>query len=180
MMQSLIIGGIRIPLYASLQVRQEYSAVDGTSRLRMASGKIKTRRRWPAAGVGQYWATSISGSGTIPAPILQFKRDVPYRLDCVERMSVYSATVSVPLPLGSRVDAGYAPVGLAMMADGTLVETPIVSLVANVATLTAVAGAIQYQVDFYPSFDALIDFSVWGEPYAANRGWQITAEEYHG
>lgn len=95
---TLIINGITLPQRARLDLQQTFERVQGggDSR-RLASGGLFTMQRW------RRWATTLSGSGWIPAPLLSLPIGEPFTLHSVAPLAL---RVGESLPAGweSRTD----------------------------------------------------------------------------
>lgn len=90
--------------------------------------------------------------------------------------SIQSASNVITLPAARRVDA--APYGFALDAIGLL--RPVgVSVAGNAATLAVWAGAVSYQVLYYPLLTVRAPAGVRVEYDAAGAaaGWELVFEE---
>lgn len=163
---SLIIAGYVIPWHARHGLAQTYEVIGGRTRGRKLSG---------AGYVQQHWAklrTTISGEGSLPAPLAGLDPATSYEISCAEPR-VIAGTASITLPAGRRSDV--APIGYAVL-DGLLVETPV-SIAGNVASLTAVTGAQHYEVRYWPKFTAHLEIEAEADVNGAARRWRVVAEE---
>jgi len=175
MTPTLIIGGIQIPTYAlSEEFSQTYEEIAGISSARMGDGSLVIQRAWPSAAANYKLSTTISGGGSLPAPLDGLNRGTSVEVECAEPRRIASTSNVITLPAGRR-SGTYAPTGYALV-DGLLVETPL-ALVGHVATLTVVAGAQHYQVRYWPKFSGRITHQSSGEPWQARRRWSVTIEE---
>ncbi len=178
MLPTIVINNIEIPIHAIHDFTQTYEDFGGFDVLRRLNG----------SGLGQLnWSklrTTISGSGTIPAGISGLTPHVAHTIACAVRRSIHSSGAVVTIPATRRADGRHAPIGYAWkpgndpknLADG-LVETPILSLVANVATLQAVVGAQGYVVTYCPLISAFVTTSENVDLRQAVYSWELTAEE---
>lgn len=167
-----------VPIESALDFSQTYEPLGGVARLRMMSGAAVQQVSW------RKLRTTLSGAGWWPSGLENLNYDDPLTLLCAAPRSILSASNVIALPTARRTDAGYTPVGHARLSGGAtqvgggeLVTTPL-SIVADVATLTAVAGATGYQVAYWPVLTVLADPPTLEAdlPAAAHR-WTLTAEE---
>lgn len=174
-LETLIIGGIELPIFALTEgFRQSYDELAGISARRTLGGKLLIQRVWPLAK-NYLLSTTISGAGSLPAPLDHLDRGATYEIECAEHRAIAGTSNIITLPAGRRSGGIYTPRGYALVA-GELVETAI-ALVGNVATLTAVSGAQHYQVRYWPKFTGLLTHKADGEPWAARRSWSLTLIE---
>lgn len=166
---SLKIGALIIPRQAGFTLRQSYDPILARTLLRSKSG----------AGIGQTrWAklrSSITGSGWQPAALDAIDLSIMHAVHCVETLSAYSATTAVTIPHTYRTDTGYTVQAWALVGN-ILVSTPV-SMAGQVATVTAVSGALQYQVDYYPIITGLVTISKSGDVDAQTKSWTIEIEQ---
>lgn len=175
--ENIIIGGIEIPFYALAdEFDQVYEEItDGISSGRMGDGSLVIQRAWPDASKNYLLRTIISGGGSLPAPLDGLNRGVVHEIECAKPRSISSTSPVITLPAGRRSGGIYAPIGYALV-NGLLVETPI-SILGNVATLTAVSGYQHYEVHYWPKFSGRITHSSSGQPWLARSRWTVTIEE---
>jgi hypothetical protein len=172
--QSLIVGGIEIPRHAlSDEFSQDYEELAGIAGLRLSDGGLVIQRAWPATGYKL--RTTISGGGSLPAPLDSLDRGAAHEISCAEPRRIAAAGNVITLPAGRRTDSGHTPDGYALV-DGLLVPTAL-SLVGHVATLTVVSGAQHYHARYWPKFSGLLVHKSGGSPWQAARRWSITLEE---
>lgn len=166
-------GALEIPTLAALDIDQAYEPLGGESIFRTGTGAGLKQMTWRKTRI------VTSGSGWLPAALDQVDLTAPIVLGCVtpRRVPAVFATRQATLPTTRRSDSGHTPWGLAIMPDGMAVRTAL-SLAGNVATLTAVAGAVSYEAMYLPQF------TVWAmEPNESGvRGeasyrWDIVCEE---
>lgn len=175
-MATLLIGGIQVPTYALTdEFSQSYDEVAGISSARMGDGSLVIQRAWPSASANYKLSTTISGGGSLPAPMDGLNRGATVEVECAEPRRIAATGNVITLPAGRRSGGLYTPTGYALV-DGLLVETPL-ALVGDVATLTVVAGAQHYQVRYWPKFTGRITHQSSGEPWQARRRWTVTIEE---
>jgi len=169
------LGGIAVPTLAILDFSQTYDAVrqntikrkvDGTGLLHSSplSGKIRTR---------------LSGKGWSTAGLNGLDYSQAMTLKCAVPMGVNSASNVIVIPAARRSDVGYEPAGFVILADGSRVSTGFDSVVTDTYTLTTVAGASFYQVEYFPQISVLvterpsddIDYS------RVDYSWSLVAEQ---
>jgi hypothetical protein len=173
---TLLIGSIQIPLHALIGgFSQTYEEIAGISSARMGDGSLTIQRAWPTVGKNYKLSTTISGAGSLPAPLDGLNRGAAVEVECATHRAIGSASNIITLPTGRRSGGIYDPVGYALV-NGLLVPTPLV-IVSHVATLTTVSGAQHYQVRYWPKFSGRITHQSSGEPWQARRSWSITIEE---
>lgn len=168
-MRSLIVGGIEIPIRASHVLSQSYTPVQATTRLRMANGALKQQTSWSNKST-----TEISADGVIPAGLQLLDYSQSIIIKCVAERAVSSASNVITVPSARRSDYGIE--GRAMVGNN-LVKTPV-SLVGNVATLTAVTDATLYQAIYWPELACFCDPPSESRGVRSmNYGWSLTGEE---
>lgn len=173
---TLILGGIEIPLYALTdEFSQSYEEIAGISSARMGDGSLLVQRAWPSLQANYKLATTISGGGSLPAPLDGLDRGAIIEIACAQHRAIAGTGNVIALPPGRRSGGQYQPRGFALLG-GLLVETPI-HVVDDVATLTVVADARHYQVRYWPRFSGRITHQSSGEPWQARRSWSVTIEE---
>ena len=172
------LGGIRVAIEAALNFSQTYEPLGGTARLRLMSG----------AAVQQVWwrrlRTVLTGDGWWPPGLDGLDYDGPLTLLCAQPRTLQAASNVLTLPAARRSDAGYTPQGYAVVrgqsaqvGGGDLVATPL-ALAGDVATLDVVAGAVGYQVAYWPALTVVADPpTVSGDVATATHRWTLTAEE---
>jgi hypothetical protein len=163
------LGAVQVPLAASLGLQQSYEPLGGYTLLRLMSGAAVKQQHWLKL------RTNISADGWIPDALQALDYSASMTLKCVAPRAVVSASNTIVLPAARRSDA--APFGFAVMADGSLRDTPG-SLAADTLTLAVVSGAIRYVAHYYPQLTVFAEppstrFDVAG----ASAGWVLTAEE---
>lgn len=165
------LGAVLIPAEAVLDFSQSYEPLGDGPPLRTMTGAAIKQAAWAKL------RTTLAGGGWWPAALEGLDYSQPLTLKCAQQRAVHSASNVIVLPAARRTDAGYTPVGHAIGADGRLVPTPL-NLVVDTATLTTVAGALGYQVAYWPQL------TVYAEPprpemdvTAAQHRWVLTAEE---
>lgn len=167
---TLEIDLIIIPQQGRHTFEQEYEDLRGISFNRVANGDGILRETWSGK-----ISTTISGEGWAPSAFANLGQGT-HLVKCAVPRAASSDTVTVTLPASRRSDAGHEPRGWALVGTN-LVETTISGIVANVATLDAVAGAVGYRVTYFPQIIAAITVNDGGLEDDGNYSWRIEAEE---
>jgi len=149
MTHKLVIGSVEVALESSLDFSQTYETLGGMNTVRMMDGTAKRQSSWKKL------KSSVSASGWIPSALSDLDYTVSMTVKCVAPRAVQSPSNAITLPSTRRTDTGYTPYGFAIV-DGKTVSTEI-SLVGNLATLTAVPSATAYRVNYYPEFVAFVN-----------------------
>jgi len=167
---TLIIAGVPIP-FVVYPDSQTYRRIEAATVHRMLNGAAQKTTHW------EKLATTISGNGWAPPALAGVDWSVPVEIACVAPRSQHSATTAATLPAARRSDLDTNVYAFAVV-DGEIIETPLASLVGNVATATAVTGADAYAFYYYPlitcvspGVDESLDLS--GAVYA----WSVSAEQ---
>lgn len=164
----LVINGIVFPVPAAGRITQTYSPIGGVSSRRAASGRLIVQETW------RRLATQISAEGWVPAALDGIDWSEPLTIGCIAARARQSATPAIAIPAARRTDA--PPYGFGVV-EHRLIPTAV-SVAADVATLTPVAGATAYKVLYYP---LLVVHSVGpSERYDAGgaaAGFDLSAEE---
>lgn len=169
--RQLIVDGVTVPVWAMISISQRYEPVQGSYRSRMRSGTLKQRTIWNGK-----MRTVVTGSGVIPAALTGIDYTGSFTLSCIAHRGVLTASTSVALPSARRSDAGSEPYGRALVGD-QWVATPV-SMGGDTATITAVTGATQYQVVYFPEITVFADPPTEDKPeHGPNFGWSLVAEE---
>ena len=169
--RTLVVDGVTVPVWASLDIRQELEPLEGAASGRLRDGAAYKRKRW-----GGKRRTVITGGGNAPSGLQAIDTDTSFEIWCIVPVAINSATAGpITLPTARRSDAGSEPHGFAIV-DGAMVPTTC-NVVGDDATLGAVSGASSYQVRYFPVLTVI------GGPVeedlqrATGFGWQLTAEE---
>ena len=168
-MKILKIGTFELPAYASFDADQRYEPLGGEAILRAVSGRGILQRTWRKTRV------ITSGSGWVPSGLQSLDFDAQHAVACIvpETIPAVFATRQATLPTTWRADAGHAPYGLAQLPGGQTVEAAA-TLAGNVATVAAVAGAVAYQVGYYPLLTCWLLRPTRSGP---EPRWELVAEE---
>ena len=139
------LGGISVPIEANIEFDLDYEPLtaetwppirmmDGTGVKQVAwSGKLKTK---------------LTGSGWMQSGLDGLDYSAPMLLKCASPRGISNASNVITIPAARRSDPGFVPVGYAIV-DGRRVDSPV-SIVGNVATVTVVASASGYCVQYFP------------------------------
>jgi len=170
---TLKIGALDLPLLAALEIDQSYEPLGGEGIFRTVNGSGLKQQTWKKTRI------TTSGSGWLPAGLESLDTALSVVMSCIVPRLVPAvfATRQATLPAARRSDSGHTPWGIALMANGSAVNTTA-TLVGDVATLTAVTNAVAYKALYLPQF------TVWlmrptdnGALATADYRWQIVAEE---
>ena len=166
----LTLDGIRLPLPIAGEIEQSYESFGGYTLLRLGAGAAIHQETWRRT------RTTLSAGGIAPPGLDGFDWSQPHPLGCVAARSIQSASNVITLPAARRSDA--PPYGWAVTAAGLLTPTAV-TLAGNVATLSAVTGAVGYQVAWYPllTVRSPAGAAVRYDAAGAVAGWQIDFEE---
>lgn len=168
--KSFQLGDVVVPITAALGLQQSVELFGGAARLRMADGAGVAQVTWRKHRI------TLSGDGWAPLGLRGMSFDGPLVLRCGLPEAVTSASNAITLPAARRIDAGYEPFARAHTADGDI--DTAVSLAGNVATCTAVSGAIGYSVMYYPQITVLADPPATSfDRGGATSSWEIVCEE---
>lgn len=170
---SLEIGSLIIPFRAGIEIDQEYASLGGEMILRAVSGRGIKQMTYDRLRV------TTSGSGWMPAALETLDFTAQHVLKCIvpRGMTAVFATRQATIPAARRSDAGYLPFGTALLASGEAIATPV-TMATNVATCTAVSGAVSYHVAWYPAPTVyLLRPQTSGNLADASYRWEIIAEE---
>ena len=170
--KSFELGGIVGPLRAALAYDQQIEPIGASSVRRFVDGSAVKQTVW-----GGKLRISLSGDGWAPLGLHDLDYTAPLTLKCGTPEAIRAQVPAITLPATRRSDTGYAPFGRAHLANGSEVETPV-ALVGNVATCTAVAGAIGYAVWYWPQITGFAEPPTRTSSAArAEFSWQIVVEE---
>lgn len=166
----LVIGGVEIPLLAGVGIDQRYDPVAAVARHRMGEGSLRQQTAWTGK-----LATTIAGRGNIPPGIQHLDYTAQMVIKCMAYRAYTSTSNQMTLPAARRSDI--APKGVALMANGKFVRTPV-NMAGDLATLTQVTGAAQYQCLYLPELTVFADPPREQKPRRGSEfSWVLTAEE---
>ena len=111
----------------------------------------------------------------MPSGLQSLDFDAQHAVACIvpETIPAVFATRQATLPATRRADAGHVPYGLAQLAGGQTVEAAA-TVGGNVATVAGGAGAVAYQVGYYPLLTCWLLRPQRSGPASA---WELVAEE---
>lgn len=166
----LTIDSLRLPLPVAGEITQDYEDFGGFALLRLGAGAAVHQEVWRKT------RTTLSARGLVPPGLAAVDWSQSHTLGCVAPRSVQSASNVITLPAARRSDA--PPYGFAVGVNGLLRPTAV-GLAGDTATLTAVAGAIWYQVLYYPllTVRAPAGARVQYDAAGAAASWELVAEE---
>lgn len=143
----LIIAGVAVPL-EGFPVSQEYARLDeGRTVHTLLNGAALIQTHFDKL------TTRISGEGWAPSGLDGVDWSSPVEISCIKPRCVQSLTASATLPAARRSDLSPLPSVFALaVVSGELVQTTV-SVVGNVATAAAVAGASAYRFCYYPKLN---------------------------
>jgi hypothetical protein len=166
----LMIDGMRLPLQAGGLIQQAYEDFGGFTLLRLGQGVGVPQQAWRKT------RTTLNASGLIPPGLSGRDWATPFTLGCVHPRSLQAAGNVFALPPARRADA--PPFGFAVDATG-LIKPVHVVVAGDTVTLAVVAGAVSYQVLWYPVMTvyAVAGVQASYDAVGAVAGWELVAEE---
>lgn len=171
--RQLIVGGVTVPQLAGLEISQSYEPIEAVARVRMANGALIQRVAWAGK-----LRTRLSGRGAIPAGLQAIDWAVAVTIECIAHRAIsgVGTTRVFALPTARRTDTESLPYGRALVGN-RWVRTPC-TVATNIATLTAVTNAAQYQVVYFPKLTCFASPPTeMREADGTLFGWELTAEE---
>lgn len=160
------LGGVEIPLEANIGFKQTYSDVQKKTIHRMMDGTAAPQ------GTFSKLKTALTGSGYSVHGLDGLDYSAALTLKCAEPRSIGSASNVIVIPSERRSDAGYEPMGIAII-NNRRVFTGIASVSVNQYTVETRAGATAYQVAYYPQLEVIAH-----RPESqGGLTWRIEAEE---
>lgn len=166
----LTLNALRLPLAAGGQIEQTDERFGGFSAMRLGLGAMVHQEVWRKT------RSTITATGLVPPGLDGIDWTAPITVGWVKPRSIQAAGNVIAIPAARRTDA--APFGFSIDANGFL--RPVsVSMATDTATLGTVAGAIGYQVLWYPlmSMRAPAGPTLRFDAFGAVAGWELTAEE---
>lgn len=168
----LVINALWMPLHVSATIEQQYEDFGGFTATprRFANGAGLVQEAWRRV------RTSISASGLVPPGLFSVDWTAPVTMGCVAARSIQAPGNVFDLPAARRADA--PPFGFAITAGG-MIRPVDVAVDDNQATLAPLAGAVGYQVLWYPVMTVLAPVGpvLTFDAAGAVSGWQLIAEE---
>lgn len=177
------LGGIPVSPQAGLEFVQRYEPEDSVALTRLAGGGLLQDVAW------RKLATTIEGSGRYPPGLDGLDYDQPLVMRCAQPRELTAAGNVFALPAARRSDAGFGPVGYALVTaagDDPILDPrwqdTAVDLVGDTATLAVVAGASLYQVWYWPELTVFaqrpqIDTQAQPAGVGSPIRWTLTARE---
>lgn len=163
----IMLGGVPIVLHAGAPELSE-EEIGGSSLLRMSDGAAVNMQHWSRM------AGTISGQGWMPPGLDGLDYSQPLELRSTQVNSIVGAGLVHALTSTPRPDV--APWAFALVGD-EWVRTSC-SVAAGVVTITAVAGATQYQACWMPVYSVFAKRPPKSQSSStAAHGWSISWEE---
>lgn len=169
----LQVGSVIVPQRAGVDLTMEFEPLEGGSLLRMSDGSLKKVVIWSGKT-----AARVRGAGRLPPSLQLLDLSSSHVVKACAPRAVSSATNTVTIPAARRTDLSSSVIGVALLDGFGAIETEVVSVIANVVTLTSVAGAVGYQALYFPQFTAFV--SDLGETYDRRRAqtrWSLRVTE---
>lgn len=160
----LILGGIEVPLHAGAP-NVSYAPAGGATDVVLSGGRPVRMRHWSKELI------TISGAGWMATGLDALDWDAEHLLLCPKPKRMATTQASATLTSTPRTDV---PVTVDALIGRQWVRTPAVTTGRSV-TITAVAGASQYSVCWYPQYTVLVTPP--GEDYADDVSWQLICRE---
>jgi hypothetical protein len=187
----LIIDSITIPFSSSQEISQTYRDLAARYPMRTGNGSMIIRTAW-SGKVG----TTLDGQGVIPVGFSAFDWSTTHTLYCVAPRAVGGTTaLTINVPKARRTDGTLngdgSPVGAIAYARAIMsyqndwqyttytsadADPPLAST-HHKFTLTAVAGALRYQVIYYPKITVICNPPEESVSADAMYSWSLEAEE---
>lgn len=174
---------VSVTKYEALSYSQDYAYLESSTVLRFMNGRGFKTTNWSKM------VTTISGNGLLPVGLSELDYTGEILLRCGAPRAIMSTGNTIAMPpyrvdisgnptseVEYREDDIYVPKGRAWV-DDYWEESPVV-MGGNVATVTLVAGATRYRVDYFPEIVTLFaerpteTFS-----HEGGASWSFTAEQ---
>jgi len=165
----MVLGGVPITP-SSGPIRQRYEPFGGSTEQRMADGTGYKQTHWRKTRI------TSAGSGPLDPALEQLDYSRPLELWCVKPIGVSGTALAYELPPIAKRRPDVAPWAWAQVGGGW-VETPL-DVLGDIATVTAVPGAISYRVSWLPRYMVLTDGVI--SDFDESRGlydWSLEARE---
>ncbi|MGF6692651.1 hypothetical protein M2318_002723 [Metapseudomonas resinovorans] len=167
-MSRIMLGGIPIRIDSGAPT-VEYSPTGGVSTARRSGGALVKMRHWRKTAI------TIRGTGWMGPGFAGLDFDQPLELRCTKQQSLTTTALTGTLPGTPRPDD--SPWALAYVG-GDWQRTPVEVEPDRTFTITAVPGALQYQVCWRPVFTVFCEPPPESmDPASNTHDWTITAEE---
>jgi hypothetical protein len=187
----LIIDSITVPFSSSQELSQSYTPLEAKYVVRTGNGSAIIRTAWTGK-----LGTSLQGQGTIPSGLSVFDWSTTHTLYCVAPRAVGGTTaLTINVPKARRTDGTLnvdgSPVGAIAYARAIMsykndwqyttytsadADPPLAST-HHKFTLTAVLGALRYQVIYYPKITVICNPPEESVSADAMYSWSLEAEE---
>lgn len=168
---TLEIDSLVVAVEALVRFDQFYQGQRGESFRRTADGTGYQRSTWKAK-----LGTEINAEGWAPSLFDTLVPGQTYTLKCAVPRTVAGATNLITVPPTRRSGTGYDPYGYAVV-DGKLVETGFDNITGDDFTLTPVAGAQSYQVNYFPQIVVAITRNESRKTTEGVYDWRLEAQE---
>lgn len=171
--RTLTIDALEVTVLEAADYSENIERIGGFVLLRTVLGSGLRQCNWVKHKI------SLSGSGLIPSALFEIDHAASHTLKLTAPQVIQGPTNVIPIPAWRRTDLTPEVEGYAVMdKDGYLVETSVLTIIANVVTLTAVAGAVAYRVNYFPQFEVFVDPpSVSENRRGAGTQWTMNCEE---
>lgn len=178
------LGGIQVAPQGALTFEQTYSVEESATVTRLAGGGAVKDTAWEKLVI------TTTGTGRFPPGLAALDYAQPLLMRCAAPREVASASNVIVLPAARRTDAEFVPQAFALLLAAG--EDPLTgarwqpaaidSLVGDTATIAPVAGALQYQVWYWPEltvFASRPQVDHRGQPAGAGQpyAWTLEARE---
>jgi len=163
----VMLGGIPLVAHDGPPSQQYKVGAEGRARVRLSQGALVNMRHWSKTAI------TVSGTGWMGPGLDGLDFDQPLELRCTQPRAIRGAGTSFTLTSTSRPDV--SPWALALVGADWVTTT--VSVAGQVATVSPVAGAALYQVQWMPMFSVYVDREEAMDASAATFDWTLTAEE---
>jgi len=170
------LGSVIVPIHSAFELSQTYEPLGGFTTIRMLNGAALKQQNWEKIG------TNVQGRGTIPSGLEGLDYSAAQLMKCAATRAVTAFSTSIVIPAERRSDAGFIPTGWAYVDPegknrGLWQETPI-GIVVDTVTLTAVVGALNYQVRYFPEFSVFAEKPSQNiDVHPSDQSWTLEAEQ---
>lgn len=174
-MSYILIGGLTVPLDSVLTFSQNYQPIERSTLHRLGVNGTAVKQTL----YGGKLRTTLSGTGWTLPGLSGLDRSVTHELHCGVPLSNAGGASDITIGNSTRrrSDSGFEPVAYALFPDQH-VKTPVAVDSAGNCTITPVAGAAQYKVDWYPVLQVyILDFNEDTQTDTAQFIWDLVAEE---
>lgn len=154
----------------ALSYSQTYEVIGGRSTFRTLDGTAVKQQNWTKL------KTTVSGSGSLPVGLVGLDFSQPLTLKCGAPRKISSNSNVIVIPANRRTETSHIPFAFKYI-DG-IPEKADLSLVGNVATVTADGSASGYSVSYYPQIEVIMDDpNESADLLGSDYQWSMTAEE---